>query len=27
MGSYANIKVTAPDDLALAEILWQKQGR
>ncbi|MBA7670438.1 2-C-methyl-D-erythritol 4-phosphate cytidylyltransferase [subsurface metagenome] len=26
MGSYANIKVTAPDDLALAEILWQKQG-
>jgi 2-C-methyl-D-erythritol 4-phosphate cytidylyltransferase len=27
MGSYANIKVTTPDDLALAEILWQKQGR
>jgi 2-C-methyl-D-erythritol 4-phosphate cytidylyltransferase len=26
MGSYVNIKVTAPDDLALAEILWQKQG-
>jgi len=26
MGSYDNIKVTAPDDLALAEILWQKQG-
>ena len=27
MGSYTNIKVTTPDDLALAEILWQKQGR
>jgi len=26
MGSYTNIKVTTPDDLALAEILWQKQG-
>ena len=24
MGSYDNIKVTTPDDLALAEILWQK---
>jgi len=23
-GSYGNIKITAPDDLALAEILWQK---
>lgn len=27
MGSYDNIKVTTPDDLALAEILWQKYGR
>jgi len=26
MGSYDNIKITTPDDLALAEILWQKQG-
>ena len=26
MGSYTNIKVTTPDDLALAEVLWQKQG-
>ena len=26
MGSYTNIKVTTPDDLALAEILWQRQG-
>jgi len=26
MGSYTNIKITTPDDLALAEILWQKQG-
>ena len=24
MGSYDNIKVTTPDDLALAKILWQK---
>ncbi len=24
MGSYDNIKVTTPDDLALAELLWQK---
>ena len=24
MGSYDNIKVTTPDDLALAEILWRK---
>ncbi len=24
MGSYANIKVTTPDDLALAEVLWRK---
>lgn len=24
MGSYANIKVTTPDDLALAEVLWHK---
>jgi len=27
MGSYANIKITTPDDLALAEILWQKYGK
>jgi len=27
MGSYDNIKVTTPDDLALVEVLWQKQGR
>jgi len=27
MGAYDNIKVTTPDDLALAEVLWQKQGR
>jgi len=27
MGSYDNIKVTTPDDLALAEVLRQKQGR
>ena len=26
MGSYDNIKVTTPDDLALAEILWQKDA-
>ena len=26
MGSYDNIKITTPDDLALAEILWQKRG-
>ena len=25
-GSYDNIKVTTPDDLILAEILWQKHG-
>ncbi len=24
MGSYANIKITTPDDLALAEVLWRK---
>ncbi len=24
MGSYDNIKVTTPDDLALAQVLWQK---
>ena len=24
MGSYDNIKITAPDDLALAEVLWRK---
>ena len=27
MGSYDNIKVTTPDDLALAEILWRKYER
>lgn len=27
MGSYDNIKVTTPTDLALAEILWQKHGK
>ncbi|MDP3880008.1 MAG: 2-C-methyl-D-erythritol 4-phosphate cytidylyltransferase, partial [Dehalococcoidales bacterium] len=25
MGSYGNIKVTTPDDLALAGVLWQKR--
>ncbi len=27
MGSYDNIKVTTPDDLALAEVLWQKHEK
>lgn len=27
MGAYDNIKVTTPDDLALAKLLWQKRGR
>jgi len=27
MGFYHNIKVTTPDDLALAEVLWQKHGK
>ncbi len=27
MGSYDNIKITTPDDLALAKVLWQKHGR
>jgi 2-C-methyl-D-erythritol 4-phosphate cytidylyltransferase len=27
MGSYDNIKITTLDDLALAEVLWQKQER
>ncbi len=27
MGSYDNIKITTPDDLALAEVLWQKHER
>lgn len=26
MGSYSNIKITTPDDLALAEVLWRKRG-
>ncbi len=27
MGAYDNIKVTTPDDLDLAELLWQKRGK
>ncbi len=27
MGSYDNIKITTPDDLALAEVLWQKHEK
>jgi 2-C-methyl-D-erythritol 4-phosphate cytidylyltransferase len=27
MGSYDNIKITTPEDLALAEILWEKHER
>lgn len=27
MGSYDNIKITAPADLLLAEVLWQKYGK
>ncbi|MFC1908589.1 2-C-methyl-D-erythritol 4-phosphate cytidylyltransferase [Chloroflexota bacterium] len=27
MGSYDNIKVTTPDDLALAGVLWEKHGK
>jgi 2-C-methyl-D-erythritol 4-phosphate cytidylyltransferase len=27
MGAYDNLKLTTPDDLALAEILWQKRAR
>ncbi len=27
MGAYDNIKITTPDDLAIAEVLWQKHGR
>lgn len=27
MGSYDNIKVTTPDDLAIAEVLWRKHER
>ena len=26
LGSYDNIKITMPEDLALAEVLWQKRG-
>jgi 2-C-methyl-D-erythritol 4-phosphate cytidylyltransferase len=26
MGSYDNIKITTPDDLAIARVLWQKYG-
>ena len=27
MGSYDNIKISTPDDLAIAGVLWQKHGR
>jgi len=27
MGSYDNIKVTTPSDLAVAEVLWQRHGK
>jgi len=27
MGAYDNIKVTTPNDLILAEVLWQKRGK
>ena len=27
MGSYHNLKITTPDDLLLAEALWQRYGR
>ncbi len=27
MGSYDNIKITTPNDLVLAEVLWQKYGK
>jgi 2-C-methyl-D-erythritol 4-phosphate cytidylyltransferase len=27
MGSYDNMKITTPDDLVLAEALWQKHGK
>jgi 2-C-methyl-D-erythritol 4-phosphate cytidylyltransferase len=27
MGSYDNIKITTPDDLVSAEVLWQKYGK
>jgi 2-C-methyl-D-erythritol 4-phosphate cytidylyltransferase len=27
MGSYDNIKITTPDDLALAQVLWQKYAK
>jgi 2-C-methyl-D-erythritol 4-phosphate cytidylyltransferase len=27
MGAYDNIKITNPDDLAFAEVLWRKHGR
>jgi len=27
MGSYDNIKITTPDDLVLAEVLWEKYGK
>jgi len=26
MGAYDNIKVTTPDDLALAKLIWEKHG-
>jgi 2-C-methyl-D-erythritol 4-phosphate cytidylyltransferase len=27
MGAYDNIKITTPDDLVLAEVLWHKRGK
>ena len=27
MGAYDNIKITNPDDMVLAQVLWQKHGR
>ena len=27
MGSYDNIKVTTPDDLTLAQVLWEKNAK
>jgi len=27
MGAYDNIKITIPDDLVLAEVLWHKRGK
>jgi 2-C-methyl-D-erythritol 4-phosphate cytidylyltransferase len=27
IGAYDNIKITTPDDLALAEVLWRKNEK